>query len=187
MSISVRLCVVLSFYGGCPAGRVRHNVKISVYLCLHLCICVCCHFIYCLNDQAHFAWFTSWVPRGQLGGRRGPSMEDDLWRKTTFDGRHPLMEDDLWRKKTFDGRQPLTEDDLWRKTTFDGRRPLKEDNLWQKTTFDGRWPLMEDNLWWMTTFDRRRPLTEDEALATLWLLPPCGHFLDLIVYKVIKL
>ena len=29
------------------------------------------------------------------------------------------MEDDLWRKTTFDGRRPLTEDDLWRKTTFD--------------------------------------------------------------------
>ena len=33
------------------------------------------------------------------------------------------MEDDLWRRTAFDGRRPLTEDDLWRKTTFDGRWP----------------------------------------------------------------
>ena len=34
-------------------------------------------------------------------------MEDDLWQKTTFDGRRPLMEDNLWRKTTFDRRRPL--------------------------------------------------------------------------------
>ena len=46
---------------------------------------------YCLNDQAHLAWFTSGVPSGQLWDRRRPSMEDDLWWKTTFDGRRPLI------------------------------------------------------------------------------------------------
>ena len=35
-------------------------------------------------------------------------MEDNLWWKTTFDGRRPLMEDDLRWKTTFYGRQPLT-------------------------------------------------------------------------------
>ena len=34
------------------------------------------------------------VARGQLGGGRWPSMEDDLRWKTTFDGRWPYMEDD---------------------------------------------------------------------------------------------
>ena len=53
-------------------------------------------------------------------------MEDDLWWKTTFDGRRPSMEDDLWWKMTFDGRQPLT--------SFDWRHPLMEDTLWWKTT-----------------------------------------------------
>ena len=72
-------------------------------------------------------------------------MEDDLWRKTTFDERWPLMEDDLWQKTTFDGRRTLTEDEFWRKTTFDTRRPLTEDDLLQKTPFDGRQPSMEDN------------------------------------------
>ena len=60
-------------------------------------------------------------------------MEDNLWWRTTFDGRRPLTEDDLWRKTTFDGRWPLMEDDLWRKTSFDGRRSMTEDYLWRKT------------------------------------------------------
>ena len=65
---------------------------------------------YCLNDQAHFAWLTLGVPRGQLRGRRRHLMEDDLRWKTTFDGGRPSTEDDLWRKTIFDGRRPLTED-----------------------------------------------------------------------------
>ena len=68
-------------------------------------------------------------------------MEDDLWRKTTFDERWPLTQYDLWRKMTFDGRWPLTGDNLWRKTIFEGRRPSTEDNLQWKTTFNGRCPL----------------------------------------------
>ena len=47
------------FYGRGPAGRGRQYVKISV--------CLSCHFNLCLNDQAHFAWFTSGAARGQLG------------------------------------------------------------------------------------------------------------------------
>ena len=121
-----------------------------------------------------------------FNGRR-PLTEDDLWKKTTFDGRRPgrrhLMEDDIWRKTTFDRRRPLTEDDLWRKTTFDGRRPLMEDNLWWKTTFDGRWPdgrwpLMEDTLWWKTTFDGRRQwgrTQKQRGLAHCWNAHGAGH------------
>ena len=30
-------------------------------------------------------------------------LEDNIWWKTTFDGRRHLTEDDLWRKMTFDG------------------------------------------------------------------------------------
>ena len=89
---------------------------------------------YCLNDQAHFAWFTLWVPRGQLGGSSG--AEEDLQWKTTFDGRRPSMEDDLQWKTTSDGRCPLMEDDLWQKTTFDKIQPLTKDILWLKLTFD---------------------------------------------------
>ena len=92
-------------------------------------------------------------------------QSQSVYWKTTFDGR-PLMEEDLWRKITFEGRQhlvkttsdrrrPLTEDDLWRKITFDGRQPLMEDDRWQMTTFDGRWPLTEDDLWRKMTFDER--------------------------------
>ena len=57
------------------------------------------------------------------------ALEDNLWRKTTFDGRWPFTEDNLWQKTTFDRRWPLTEDDLWRKMTFDRRQPLTEDDL----------------------------------------------------------
>ena len=32
---------------------------------------------------------------------RQPSVEDNLWWKTSFGGRHPLVEDDLWWKTTF--------------------------------------------------------------------------------------
>jgi len=84
-------------------------------------------------------------------------MEDNLWRKTTFDRRRPLTEANFWWKTTFDERWPLTEDDLWWKTTFDGRHPLMEDELCWKTTFAGRRPLTEDDLWRNTTFDGRRP------------------------------
>ena len=106
----------------------------------------------------------------------------------TFNGRRHSMGDNLWWKRTFDGRQTLMEDDLWWKMTLDGRRPLMEDDLWWKMTFDGRRPLMGDDLWWKRTIDGRRALMEDDgdhnvfvctrlALATLWLLPPRGHFL----------
>jgi len=139
---------------------VRASAWLNMWSCPSVCLPACpFQLAYCLNDQAHIAWFTSGVPRGQLWDRRRPSMEDDLWWKTTFDGRPPLMEDDLWWK---DGRRPLMEDDLWWKTTFDGRQPLMEDDFWWKTTFDGRLPLMEDDSWWKTTFDGRRPLMEDD-------------------------
>ena len=72
---------------------------------------------------------------------RQPSVEDDLWRKTTFGGRWPLMHDDLWCKTTFGGRLPLVEDNLWWKTTLGGRRPWVEDTLWWKMTFGGRQSL----------------------------------------------
>ena len=96
---------------------------------------------FCLNDQAHFAWFTSGAAQG--------------W-KPTFDGRRPLTEDDLRRKTTFNGRRLMMEVDVWWKRTYDGGRLMimMEDNLWWKTTFDGRRPLMEDNLWRKMTFDR---------------------------------
>ena len=89
------------------------------------------------------------------------SMEDDLWRKTTFDGRRPRM-----ARLTFVSLCAfmLLQNNAFGlslcKTTFDGRRPLMEDHLWWKTAFDGRWPLMEDDrlfckmtfmdddLWW---------------------------------------
>ena len=90
-----------------------------------------------------------------------PFMEDDLWPKTTFDGRRPFTEE------TFDGRGPLTEDDLWRRMTFDGRRPLMEDDFWRRTTFDGRWPLTEDYLWQKTTFDGRQLITQKLRSSSL--------------------
>ena len=40
-------------------------------------------------------------------------MEDNLWWKTTFDGRWPLMEDNPLWKMIFNGRWPLMEDKLW--------------------------------------------------------------------------
>ena len=115
---------------------------------------------YCLNDQAHFAWFTSWIPQGQLGGRRRPSMEDDPQWKTTFDGRRPLTKDNLWWKTTFDERQLLMEHNFWWKAPFDWRGPSIEDNFWLKTTFDGRHSLKEDNLL-KTTHNGRQHLLGD--------------------------
>ena len=106
---------------------------------------------YCLNDQAHFAWFTLGVPRGQLGGSSG--SEDDIWWKTLFDGRQPLMEDDLRRKTTFDGRRSLTEDDLWQKTQlrrrsdycrpaaiFSDRKTFESENVLLFFKFVGAYP-----------------------------------------------
>ena len=88
-------------------------------------------------------------------------MEENLWWKTTFDGRQPLIEDDFQWKTTFDERWPLMEDDLWWKTTFDGRQPLMEVDLWWKTAFDGRQPLMEDDLQWKITFEGTQLFMED--------------------------
>ena len=59
-------------------------------------------------------------------------MEDNIYWKTTFDGRQPSMEDDLQWKRTFDGRQPSIEDGLQWKTTFDGRRPSMEDDIFRQ-------------------------------------------------------
>ena len=90
-------------------------------------------------------------------------MEDDLQGKKTFDGRWPSIEGNLWWKTTFNGR-PL----LWQ-TTFNGRHHSMEDtfngrHLQWKMAFDGRWLSMEDNLWWKATFDERQHST-----LYLWL------------------
>ena len=42
--------------------------------------------------------------------QRRPLMEDDLWWKTTFDGRRSLMEDILWWEMSSEGRQSFMED-----------------------------------------------------------------------------
>ena len=71
-------------------------------------------------------------------------IEDDLWWKTTYDGRRLMMEDKLWWKTTYDGRRLMmedTEDNLWWKKTYEGRRLMMEDASWWKTTYDGRWPI----------------------------------------------
>ena len=111
-------------------------------------------FSLCLNDQAcncliHFN------KRDNYDVMSYDEMEDNLWWKTTFDGRQPLMEDDLWWKTTFDWRRPLMKDDRWLKTTFDGGQPFMEDDPWWNMTFNGRRPLMEDTLGWKMTIDRR--------------------------------
>ena len=93
---------------------------------------------YCLNDQAHFAWFTLWVPRGQLRGRRGPSMEDTLSWKTTFFGRrHPMEDNLLWKT-------PLIKDNIRGKTTFDRGQHLKEDIIDERIFLTVLWTL---NFW----------------------------------------
>jgi len=89
-------------------------------------------------------------------------MEDNLWWKTTYDGRRLMMEDDLWWKTTYHGRWLKMEDDLWWKTTYDGRWLMMEDDLWLNTTYDGTQLMMEDNLWWKTTYDGRRLMMEDD-------------------------
>ena len=107
------------------------------------------------------------------------SMENNLWRKTTFDGRRHLTEEELWRKTTFDRWQPLTEDDPWWKMTFDGKQPLTEDDLWRKTTFDGRQPLMEDDLWRKMTFDRVYSILPEKNDDSVKEAPAyCRSFLD---------
>ena len=57
-------------------------------------------------------------------------MEDDLWWRTTFDGRRPCMKGNLGWKTTLDGRQPLIKK----------KGPLMKDKL------DGRLALLEDDL-----------------------------------------
>ena len=78
----------------CPA-LTKLALDLHVNFCLFVCLSVCLSgcisgLFFCLNDQAHFAWFTSGVARGQLGGSSG--AEQDLWRKTTFDGRRPYYD-----------------------------------------------------------------------------------------------
>ena len=94
-------------------------------------------------------------------GRRHPMeddlMEEDLQRKTTFNGRRPPMEDDLQCKTTSNERQPLMEDNLQWKTTSNERQPSMEDDLQWKTNSNKRWAPMEDNLQWKTTYNARRP------------------------------
>ena len=64
------------------------SVSLTQYVVLFACLF---QLAYCLNNQAHYDWFTSGVPQGQLGGRRWPSIEDNLQWKTTFDGRRTWM------------------------------------------------------------------------------------------------
>ena len=82
-------------------------------------------------------------------------MVDNLWRKTTIDGRQPLMEDDLWWKMTSVGRWPL-----WM-TTCDGRFLQSNGfgpsfwgrlNVWCRIHF-WRMTSTEDDPCWRTTFD----------------------------------
>ena len=81
------------------------------------------------------------------------TLHDDSIKEApaTFDGRWPSVEDNLWWKTTIGGRQPLLEDDLRWKTTFVGRRPLVEDDLRWKTTFSGRRLLVEDDTFMLPT------------------------------------
>ena len=86
--------------------------------------------------------------------RNCKTMDDDLWWRTTFDGRQPLIEDNLWWRMTFGEKRSLIEDVLLWKTTYD------VGHLWWKMSFDGRWPLIENNLWWKSTIYGRQPLEE---------------------------
>ena len=84
--------------------------------------------------------------------------------KMTFDGKRPLMGDDLWLKTTFDGRY------LWWKTTFDGtqlliRQHFMDNKLGWKATFYKRWPLIEDNILWKTTFDGKHLWWETASIG----------------------
>ena len=51
-----------------------------------------------------------------------PLMEDNIWWKTTFNGRCLSMEDNFWWKMTLNGRRPSMEYTLLWKTTFGGRK-----------------------------------------------------------------
>ena len=83
------------------------------------------------------------INQGFMVGGRRPSVEEDLWWKTTFCGRRPLVENNLWWKTTFGGRRPFVKDDFRWKMTFGGRRSWVEDNLGWKTTFGGRHPSVD--------------------------------------------
>ena len=102
----------------------------------------------------------------------GTFDEDNLWSKSTFDGRWPFMGDNLlmevnlwWKKRLMDDnlwwKTPLIEDDLWWKITCDGRQSLMKDDLWGKAPFqwkinlEGRRPVMVDNLQCKKSFYRR--------------------------------
>ena len=44
------------------------------------------------------------INQGFMVGGRRPSVEEDLWWKTTFCGRRPLVENNLWLKTPFGGK-----------------------------------------------------------------------------------
>ena len=62
------------------------------------------------------------INQGVIIGGRWPSVEDDLWWKTTFGRRQPLVEKYLRWKMTFCGRRP-----------FVGRQPSVDDDLSGRT------------------------------------------------------
>ena len=79
------------------------------------------------------------------------------WKMTLdrrFDGRWPLIEDNLWWKTTFNGRLPLMKD------TFDWWGPQIIENLWEDvlqrmTTFH------KNDFQWEMNFDGEQPLIKD--------------------------
>ena len=106
--------------------------------------------------------------------------KEDLWRKTTFDGRRPLTEDDLWRYITWKNcwqlltlaataqltpnQKSYQNPTWWEKCRrhyaslhVKKRRLLILDDFWCKTIFARGWHFMGENLWWEATIDRSRP------------------------------
>ena len=59
--------------------------------------------------KLRFGMFTTLkINQGVMVGGRRPSMEENLWWKTTFGGRQPSVEDNLQWKRTFSGRHGST-------------------------------------------------------------------------------
>ena len=87
-------------------------------------------------------------------------MEDNLWWKTSFDGRLPLMNDNLRWKMTFDKRWPSMENNLWWRIKI---------VLWQN----------------IRTQDAMLQYTSTLTLAEVWLWRPC-RIVNQVWWKFLK-
>ena len=96
-------------------------------------------------------------------------MEDDLWWKTTSDGRRPPMEENPLWKTTFNGRWPLMEDDLWWKYHILPESNVENSSPWQ---LQHNWPQTRNPI---SCLNRKEYFT--------WWKKCTRHYTSILVHK----